>query len=308
MWRLASRKHPSGPRRWEDHKILLSGTEISYRAPENNHELIDSRAPLVLRKDIYNPAIFERYFEKNKHEPMGCGLGLKDWVFFGLPIFEGRIGDLKFHPTLAKMPEFSSLFRPLHMECAIERYIYTSPHSSQISGWSRLGWKSLELNGHTWITYGYKGDPGFHNAETVNGSVWHLALSDEIMLIIDFREIIRIKNSRLHETYQKIIKDVMSSFTVKLSEDARSQREAALSKYSDEKFSEHLPPYEFEQYPLVDRDEISTAVGARFDYDEKALEQWSAEVEAELKKQQQEAEKVRQRVLDSHLRFKEQEK
>ena len=72
----------------------------------------------------------------------------------------------------------------------------------------------------------------------------------------------------------------------------------------DEKLSEHLPPYEFETYPEKSREELSRAVGARYNYDPKAIEEWSAGVEVEVKQQEQEVEKVRQRVLASHLRFR----
>ncbi|WP_020405056.1 hypothetical protein [Hahella ganghwensis] len=303
MWRLASRRHPSGPNRWEDHKIRLSGTEITYSAPKNNHELIDYRAPLLVTENIYDPAVFERNSIKNKYRPLSCGLALKDWVFFGLPLLEGRIGDLKFHVTLARMPEFSSLFRPRHLECSIERYIYASPNSIQVSGLSRQHWKIREFSGFNWVNYQYQGNPGLHNAEEVVGSVWHLPITDEHMLNVDFKQIIRIKNSRLHETYQKLIEQVMSSFTIELSEDAQKQKEAVQSEYPDERLSEHLPPYEFETYPVFDEFELSKLISEQHN-NRLPMDEWDKLVQEEDKIQRQKAEEAHQRVLASHLRFR----
>ncbi len=304
MWRLASRKHPSGPRHWEDHTLNLSGTNIRFMALAQNHELIERDETTSDTLNIWGDQYFGRFNEENKHEPVASGLVFRDWVFSG---FLGRvIGDMKLQISVSKMPEFASLFRPKHLECAIERYIFASSYSPQVSGKSRLNWTIRNNDNATWVNYGLIGNPGFHNAEEVVGSVWHTPITDEHLLSVYFKEIIRIKNSRLHETYQELIEKVMSSFAIKLSEDAQQQKDAVLSQYPDETLSEHLPPYEFEEFPELDEYELAKQVSARYNY-EKPYQELKPEIQEEEESQRRKVEEVRQRVLASHLRFRDNE-
>jgi len=270
-------------------------------APKQNHELIERDETTSETLNIYGNQYFGRFDEADKHEPVASGLVFRDWVFSG---FLGRrIGDMKLQICVSKMPEFVSLFRPRHLECAIERFIYASSYSPGISGESRLHWTLRNCNNSAWVNYNLIGNPGFHNAEEVVGSVWHIPITDEHLLSVYFKEIIRIKNSRLHETYQKLIEKVMSSFTIKLSEDAQRQKEAVQSQYPDEKLSEHLPPYEFETYPEIDEYELAKQVSARYNY-EKPYKELKPEILEEEESQRRKVEEVRQRVLASHLRFR----
>ena len=201
---LGTRRYPKGPKMkyFELHKMDVSGTHIEFAAPRHNHNTI-SPLPDIEENNInlYDTEQFSRYNNKNKDEPATFGLCLKYWRYFGIPLLDGTgvLGDVTFNPSISYMPEFTSLFHPRHLECAIERYIYKAPDTYRLTGFCRENWKSVKLNGITWVNYRSQGSAGFRNAEEVYESVWHTPITDQHLLTVRFDQVIRFKRTRLAE-------------------------------------------------------------------------------------------------------------
>lgn len=304
---IGTRKYPKGPdlKRLEQHKIIASGTEIVFLAPKHNDSGIPANPVTVKTINLYDPTLFGRYEEKDLTEPASYGVVLKHWEFTGIPILDGtgELGDMMLHITISDMQQFSSLFRPRHFECVIERCIFTSPHAYRISGECRMNWKVCSINNILWVNYRSNGYAGFRSAEECYESVWHTPLTDQHLLTVRFAQVIRKKRTRLAEVYETIIDRVMNSFEIKLSSDAKLQQENVRQHFPEETLSKTLPPYVFEEFELDNEYELIGDIGAQHNFElphEEVKKLW----EAEKKRQRQMQKETRARVIESHLRFK----
>lgn len=306
---IGTRKFPKGPdlKRLERHKILASGTEITFLAPKHNDSSIPAFPAITKTINLYDSALFGRYEEKDLTEPASFGATLKHWEFTGIPMLDGtgELGEVMFHVTISDMPEFSSLFRPRHFECAIERCIYTSPHAYRIQGECRMNWKVYTINDSVWVNYHSNGYPGFRNAEECYESVWHTPITDQHLLTVRFDQVIRKRRTRLAEVYQNIINKVMSSFEIQLSSDAQAQLDGVTANFPNETLSETLPPYIFEEVEILERLELINQVSAENNHDFSIPDDvFEAQVQEKDRDQKRKAKNIKEKILASHLRFK----
>src|SRR5690606_1725572 len=213
--------------------------------------------------NLYEEALFRRFDEDEIAEPGSLGLLLKYWEFTGIPVLDGtgELGDMRLAVSIESMAEFSSLFRPKRLECAIERFIYTSSDAYRLSGECRMNWRVVTINENVWVNYQSTGYAGFRNAEECYESVWHTPISDQHLLTVRFDQVIRKKRTRLAEVYQNIINKVMSSFEIQLSSDSQSQLDAIKRNFPCETLSEPLPPYEFEEIDILGRLDLINQIG-----------------------------------------------
>lgn len=203
------------------------------------------------------------------------------------------------------MPEFSNLFHPRHLECAVERYIYTAHTAYRIPGECRKNWQVKAINGTQWVSYKSTGYAGFRSAEACYESVWHTPITDDHLLTVRFDQVIRKKRTRLAEVYQKIIDQVMNSFEIDLSPDAKSQQTKIQVQYPNERLNERLPPYDFEDFDLLERLELINLVSAENNHDLSIPDNiFEAQVQKKDREQKQRAKDIKERILASHLRFK----
>src|SRR5690606_21255371 len=247
----------------------------------------------------------KRFDEDEIAEPGSLGLLLKYWEFTGIPVLDGtgELGDMRLAVSIESMAEFSSLFRPRRLECAIERFIYTSSDAYRLSGKCRMNWRVTTINGSVWANYQSTGYAGFRNAEECYESVWHMPISDQHLLTVRFDQVIRKKRTRLAEVYQTIIDKVMNSFEVQLSSDAQAQQRVAKENYPDETLSESLPPYEFETFEPDNEYELMSKISAQHNFElqhEEVKRLW----EAEKQRQREVVNDTRTRVIASHLHFR----
>lgn len=308
---IGTRKFPKGPdlKRSEQHSISVSGTRIAFSAPAHRHDAIQATPPLSGSFNLYDASHFGRFNKKDQVEPASFTLELKDWRFNGIPLLDGTgvIGDMKFKVSIVSMPEFASLFHPRHLECAVERYIYTAYTAYRIPGECRQNWRVIKINGKEWVNYESMGYPGYRNAEECYESVWHTPITDQHLLTVRFDQVIRKKRTRLAEVYQKIIEQVMNSFEIQLSLDAQAQQELIRTTHPEEQLSETLPPYVFEEYEVDNEYDLIDEIGAQHNFElphEEVKRLW----EIEKKRQRQMQKETRVRVIESHLRFKLMEK
>jgi hypothetical protein len=305
MLLIGTRKFPKGPdlKRSEQHSISVSGTRIAFSAPP--HDAIQATPPLSGSFNLYDASHFGRFNKTDQVEPASFTLELKDWRFNGIPLLDGTgvIGDMKFKVSIVSMPEFASLFHPRHLECAVERYIYTAYTAYRIPGECRQNWRVIKINGKEWVNYESMGYPGYRNAEECYESVWHTPITDQHLLTVRFDQVIRKKRTRLAEIYESIIDRVMNSFEIQLSSDAQSQQQYIRQKFPNEGLSKNLPPYEFEEFELDNEYELIGNISAQHNFElphEKVKRLW----EIEKKRQRQMQKETRARVVESHLRFK----
>ena len=300
---FGTRQHPKGPSGpWERHELNLSGTRVVLQAPPHNHELIEDISEPSKTRNLYADNTFGRRRSRDEAEPPGLGLLYKDWVFRGIPLIDGVIADVKFQMMVYRFVEFASLFRSRRLECAIERYIYNSPDRTRVSGASRLRWRVVSLNGHEWVNYEVNCPPYINNAEAVVLSIWQLPISDEHLLTVYFRQIIRAKDTRLPEVFAELTDKVMQSVRVTLSEDARHQKSAVEQQYPWEKSNGLLPPYAFEEIVELNEWDMFCAVNEEFG-EQLNYEAKDEETQKRLKQQAAHAKAIKQAILASHLRF-----
>src|SRR5690554_811350 len=309
---IGTRRFPKGPslKYPEAHQFNASGTQIRFMALRHNDSSIRSIADYNGVINLYEEALFMRFDEDAIAEPGSLGLLLKYWEFTGIPVLDGtgELGDMRLAVSIESMAEFSSLFRPKRLECAIERFIYTSSDAYRLSGECRMNWRVVTINENVWVNYQSTGYAGFRNAEECYESVWHTPISDQHLLTVRFDQVIRKKRTRLAEVYQTIIDKVMNSFEVQLSSDAQAQQRAAKENYPDETLSESLPPYEFEEIELLERLELINLVSEENNHDFSIPDDvFEAQVQQKNHNQQQLAKKIKERTLASHLRFKQTE-
>ena len=304
---IGTRKHPKGPnlKRLELHTFNLSGTKVRFMAPAHHHDAIPATPQHHENVNLYEQGLFGRFDAGNQAEPPSYPLELKYWRFKGIPVLDGTgiLGDMRFHVSIMHLPDFKSLFHPRHLECAIERCIYGSPYAYKVSGQCRLEWQIQMINEITWINY------RSHFLETNDGSanesVWHTPITDEHLLTVRFKEGIGRKRTRLAEVYQSIIEMIMNSFEIQLSSDAQSQQEYIRKKFPDERLSKTLPPYEFEEVELLERLELINQVSGENNHDLTISDDiFENMVQQKDREQKRRAKETKERVLDSHLRFK----
>ncbi|WP_027330768.1 hypothetical protein [Marinimicrobium agarilyticum] len=259
-----------------------------------------------MEKNIYDDALFSRFYEDNAAEPPRMELAVKWWEYTGLPILDGTgyLGQIRFRIFLNRMPEFSSLFRPKNLECAVERYIYTSPSSTRYPGTNRLDWRIADINGSRWVNYGMIGWTAMYSAEEVYTSFWQIPITDEHLLTVEFVQVIALKRTNLKQVFQKVIDAVMNSFTIELSSDAAAQKARVEKEYLGETLSKSLPPYEFDHLEALTGLEMVQKVSESLNHDLSIPKADFDEIVAkEEKKQEEELKAIRERVLQSHLRF-----
>lgn len=307
---IGTRKFPKGPdlKRLEYHSVTVSGTQISFAAPMHRHDAIQASPLLSGSFNLYDTSLFGRYKKNNPVEPASFGISLKDWRFSGIPMLDGTgvLGDMTFEVSIENMPEFASLFRSCHLECAVERYIYAAYTSYRIPGQCRMDWKVHTINNVVWVNYHSNGYPGFRNAEECYESVWHTPITDQHLLTVRFDQVIRKKRTRLAEVYQNIINKVMSSFEIQLSSDAQSQLDAVKRNFPCETLSETLPPYEFEEIDILGRLDLINQVSAENNHDFSIPDDvFEEQVQKKDRDQKRKANDIKEKILASHLRFKE---
>ena len=304
---IGTRKNPKGPdlRNLETHLFNLSGTRVKFRAPAHYHDAIGATPPHKENVNLYEQDLFDRLDEEDLAEPPSYPLELKYWRFKGVPILDGTgvLGDMRLHVSIQHLPEFISLFRPLHLECAVERCIYSSPNAYKNSGQCRLDWQVREINGSDWV--GYRS----HHLTTDEGcgyeSVWHTPITDEHLLTVRFNQGIGKKRTRLAEVYEKIIDLVMGSVKIQLSSDAKAQQAYIKQLYPDERLSEYLPPYQFEEIELLEELDLINLISAENNHDLSIPDDiFDAQVQQKDQEQRRRAEETRSKILASHLRFK----
>src|SRR5690606_14272307 len=150
-----------------------------------------------------------------------------------------------------------------------------------------------------------EGYVGLHRAVECYESVWHTPITDQHLLTVRYDQVISKKRTRLAETYQNIIKLVMNSFTIQLSQDAQAQQAAVKAQHPDERLSEFLPPYEFETVDLLERLELINLVSEENNHDMSISDDvFVAQVQQKDRDQKQQAKNVKEQILKSHLRFK----
>jgi len=307
---IGTRKYPKGPslRHLDTHIFNLSGARVKFLAPEHYHDAIAATPPRKCDFNLYDRGLFNRFEEKNLSEPPTLWLKLKRWRFKGVPLLDGTgvLGDMTIEITVSDMPEFSPLFRPKHLEGAIERYIYSSSEAYRISGECRMGWKVHNINDVVWVAYHSNGYPGYRNAEKCYESVWHTPITDQHLLTVRFDQVIRKKRTRLAEVYQNIINKVMSSFEIQLSSDSQSQLDAIKRNFPCETLSETLPPYEFEEIDILGRLDLINQVSAENNHDFSIPDDvFEEQVQKKDRDQKRKAKDIKEKILASHLRFKE---
>ncbi|WP_157209921.1 hypothetical protein [Marinimicrobium agarilyticum] len=305
---IGTRKNPKGPSlsRPESHRLDLSGTKVQFEAPRHNDALVPDQSDLAINLNIYDPKRFGQSEKSNSDEIPTRALAVKWWEYTGLPILDGTgyLGRIEFQVYLSHMPAFSSLFRPKSLECAVERYIYMSPSSTQYPGTNRLDWRVIDINGSRWVNYGMIGWTAMYNAEEVYTSFWQIPVTDEHLLTVEFVQVIALKRTNLKQAFQKVIDAVMNSFTIELSSDAAAQKAQVEKDHPGEVLSESLPPYEFDHVELKNVYELTNIVSQEFNHDPSIpFEKVDKVVQEKDKEQREQAEAVRKRVLGSHLRF-----
>lgn len=305
---IGTRKYPKGPdlKRLEHHRITASGTEVDFLAPKHNNGGIPANPVKPVIMNLYEAGLFGRYDEQDLAEPPSSGVALKYWEFTGLPVVDGtgELGDMMFHVTISDMYEFQSLFRSRNLECAIERIIYASPHGYCNPGECRKNWQVRVINGTQWVSYQSTGYAGFRNAEECYETVWHTPITDQHLLTVRFDQVIRKKRTRLAEVYEKIIDLVMGSVKIQLSSDAKAQQAYIKQLYPDERLSEYLPPYQFEEIELLEELDLINLVSAENNHDLSIPDDiFDAQVQQKDQEQRRRAEETRSKILASHLRF-----
>lgn len=306
---IGTRKFPKGPnlRHLERHDFNLSGTRLTFSAPEYYHDVIAESPSNGKTFNLYDERLFGRLEAQDADEPPVLWLQFKRWRFKGIPLIDGTgvLGDMTLETTVSHMPEFESLFRPRHMEGAIERHIYSSPNSYKISGECRQRWTIKTINDMEWISYQSTGYAGFRNAEECYETVWHTPITDQHLLTVRFDQVIRKKRTRLAEVYEKIIDLVMGSVKIQLSSDAKAQQAYIKQLYPDERLSEYLPPYQFEEIELLEELDLINLVSAENNHDLSIPDDiFDAQVQQKDQEQRRRAEETRSKILASHLRFK----
>lgn len=305
---IGTRRNPKGPSlaKLENHRLILSGTQVQFKAPTHNDPQVPDQGESDVNLNIYDVQRFGRLGDDNADEIPTRALAVKWWEYTGIPVFDGTgyLGRMEFQVNLSHMPAFSSLFRPITLECAIERYIYMSPSSTQYPGTNRLDWRVVEINGSQWVNYGMIGWTAMYNAEEVYTSFWQIPITDEHLLTVEFVQVIALKRTNLKQAFQKVIDAVMSSFHLELSEDASAQKAKVEKDYPGERLSESLLPYEFDHVEIKDVYELTHIASQEFNHDPSVpFEEIDRVVKEKDKEQREQSECVRQRVLQSHLRF-----
>lgn len=304
---IGTRKFPKGPslKHLEEHLFNLSGTRVKFLAPKHYHHSIPAAPANNGDFNLYEKELFKRFEEDDLSEPSTLWLKFRRWEFTGMPLLDGTgfLGGMTMGLTIQHMPEFESLFSPKKFECAIERYIYTSPDTYRDSGACRLDWKLVKFNNLLWVSYysDHMRDKDGYACQ----SLWHIPITDQHMFTVCFNQTITKRRTRLPQIYQAIINQVMSSFEIQLSSDAQSQRDYIKTNYPDEQLSEALSPYEFEEVEILERLELINQVSAENNHDFSIPDDvFEAQVQGKDRDQKRKAKNIKEHILASHLRFK----
>lgn len=305
---LPSKQHPSGPslRRLKHYEWNLSGTHLAFDALKHNYDRIPERGKRDADINLYAPHNYGRVHDNSLYEPAKLKLVSSQWLYRGFPVLHGLLGEVYFSVNVVHCSEFSSLFRPRHLECAIERFLFAARGCGilQESGVTRLNWQVRRLGDLQWVNYGYQGALWLHApAEEAYGSVWQTPISSEHLLTFIFKGVIRKPGTRLREVYSQVESTVMQTVELSLSEQSLAERDEVRRQYPDEALPESLPPYEFEEFEPMDVMDIARMYGKKY-RGIKEYEEFSHEIDEEEKRQKRKAKEIREKVMQSHLRFK----
>ena len=123
-------------------------------------------------------------------------------------------------------------------------------------------------------------------------------------MAVKFGQVIRKKRTSLAETFERVIDTVMQSFRIQLSSDAQTQRAAAKKAPLHEKLVDHMPPYDFEEFDILNELDLAREVSAANNYDvSMPRNEFNRQMEEAECLQKQKTREIRQRTLASHMRF-----
>ncbi len=298
---IGSRWNPKGPslNQLDEYVLSLSGIRVRLLCPESNN-LVHRGGVGKLSLNIYDKSIYEE--DKDESEcPLELGLIGKNWVFRGLPVVDGKLGDLSMNISLSYLPLYKSLFRPRRLECAIERYIYMA-NVYATSGYCRVNYAKESVKGTDWARYTCYGEPD--EKTCCYQALWQTPISDEHLLTLRFTQTLEVDNKALRAAYDKLIMTIMNSVHIELPSDIQQQKAAVKAAYPYESFPEYLPPYEFERYEPTARLDVIRQVSADFNHDSSIPDEiFDQKVEEIIAAQDKKAENTHQKVIDEHLRF-----
>lgn len=293
--------------------LNLSGTKIQFEVPPHNHP----RLPFCSFPEIYNlydNCIYSTVEDTNV--PVAAfGAYIDDWVFYGKPLLQGRLGSINMHISVESMPDFASLFSPRHTEKAIERiiYAYFGPAVNGFDASCRMDWRVIEQGGAQWVNY--------RNNEIHPEWFWQTPLTDEHLLTVHFSVFNRLNEPEFDQAMLRFCQTIMERFHIQLSADALNQQAEARKQYPHQTLAEFLPKLEWAEKRVEDEMTLWQKIreqppyaGISFiqpdgSYDVKGAKAQDAEIykkaEEIIEQQEKTLKETMAKTLASHLDFDE---
>ena len=238
---LGSNKYPKGPKLEivKEHFLDLSGTRIYFKTPPHT----DSDVPFKVKPEkynIYDKSIFWSYPDLTESAMEMEGGYTENWVYYGLPIFKS-IGRLGFGIGVIRNLDFGSLLSPVNFINAINQNInYSAGPLSRLSkGYYskvRNNWSIQILDRAQFVHY------EFHKSHCLHSNgYWVAPISDDHYIYLTFSKLINHEKTNLHQTYDELIENVLSSVRIEWSPDALRQQAEAKQKWPNQSLPGSLP-------------------------------------------------------------------
>jgi hypothetical protein len=293
-------------------QIFLSGSKVVFEVPPNNHPRHPFR-PLPSSFNIYDPD--EYWADGSTVAPLySIALYKDDWCFKGWPILEGEVGWVEMGVFLLHTKEFGSVFDPLRMQKAIERFIYMDdgPGAGRFHTVARCDWSVRGINGTEWVHY----DNQIHDHQR---ALWHTPLSDEHILTVSMKYYTYRESEKLGRELARFGQEVVDTFVVDLSDDARESKDGAARRHPERKFPSSLGQLRWQEKPVEDEFTILTRLLKERRPDNQYYEKPDGSIDHErenqeyrllekeireiVKEQEKTLQKTMERTLANHLEF-----
>lgn len=242
----------------------LSGTAFSISIPPQNRYSTPQDSPGPLTLNLYDGSIYHQSSSSDETEVLSHALRYIDWLFLNRRFFffVSDIAQAHLAVKIFKFDEFSSLFNTAHFESAVERLLFAHGDAYASSGLCRLNWRVENYNNTEWVVFendGRYGSCGIYNpCKSILQSFYLTPISDEHLLAVFFTQVERLNSPGLATTFADLRERVMSTAQLSLSQESTRQKHAVQAQCPEQRYSQHLPPYEFDLMPYPERDDAHT--------------------------------------------------
>lgn len=248
MLKLGSVKNPKGPdfTSAPSFELNLSGTKIRFNNPPNSdgtglYQEIESK------HNIYDSCIYS--YSSKKRKGFNSIVGFRNsWLIHGFPIFQGEIGFVHLGMGINKSHIVGNFLNHSFCESEIERNImdlYGPVDDAKYSITTRVDWQTRIINGNEWIHCKHI-DNDDHSVDRL----WYFPITDQHLFSLNLSTSSGRYNKELEPYFDQLMNDFISTIEVELSEDALLAKQEAEVRWPDQKYSEYLPPIEFEMKEL----------------------------------------------------------